>query len=164
MSVPSRDGAPDCVGDRSRLEERFHRFYAGIKGHSIEPVHVMDAMRHLAKIDSEYVKYLDGKYGVFTCRFKSAVEEGVADGAQNWEELLSVMKNYDLLSEVTHPNGLGTQFLYPDPSNDNAPVAKLRQRFRHASLMAIWHCSHLLKSLTDSSDLPDRFRAAFLSK
>jgi hypothetical protein len=31
-------------GDRARLEERFHRFYAGIKGHSIEPVHVMDTM------------------------------------------------------------------------------------------------------------------------
>ena len=153
-----------ALGDRSRLEERFYRFYAGNKDHSIKPVHVMDAIRHLTKIDDEYVKYLDDKYGVFTSLFKSAVEEGVVDGAQDWKELMSMERNYAFLSEIAHPNGTGTQFLYPDPSKENASVTKLRRRFRSASLTAIWHCSHLLKSLTDSDDLPDRFRAAFLSK
>ena len=164
MSVPLRYGAPDCTGRSIALRGAFFCFYAGRKDHSIKPVHVMDAIRHLTKIDGEYVKYLDDKYGAFTSHFKSAVEEGDVNGAQDWKELMSIMKNYDCLSEVAHPNGTGTQFLYPDPSNENALVTQLRRRYRSASLTAIWHCSHLLKSLTDSDDLPDRFRAAFLSK
>ncbi len=37
------------AGDRHRVDERVKRFYAGVKGGAIEPVHVMDAMRHLEK-------------------------------------------------------------------------------------------------------------------
>jgi len=153
-----------ALGDRLRLEKCFHRFYAGVKGQSIEPVHVMDAIRHLTKIDGEYIQYIENKYGVFTSFFKSATEEGVVDEAQDWKELMSMERNYALLSEIAHPNGTGIQFLYPDPSNENASVTKLRQRFRSASLTAIWHCFHLLKALEDSDDLPDRFRTAFLSQ
>ena len=52
--------------DHDRLESRLGRFYAGVKGEKIEPVHVMDAMRHLEEADAAYIEYLDRKYGVFT--------------------------------------------------------------------------------------------------
>lgn len=149
-------------GDRDRLETRFVRFYAGTKGQTIGPVHVMDAMRHLEKIDGEYVAYLEQKYGLFA-RFLKAIDTS-KDTTKDAREVLSAMKNYDLLSEVVHPNGLGTQFLYPHESNDNEKVARARERFRFLSRMAIWQCHHLLNALEGSIDLPTRYKAAFMSR
>lgn len=144
------------AGDRAKLEDRFHRFYSGIKDHDVKPVHVMDALRHLEQIDGEYVEYLDKKYGLLT-RFAETLQV-----RERPRELLSAMKNYDLLSEVSHPNGLGTQFLYPDPSNFSDEVMHVRQRFRHASIAAIWQGHHLLKSLNEHAGFAERFKAKFL--
>jgi len=151
------------AGDRDRVEKRLRRYYAGTKGERVEPVHVMDAMRYLEKIDGEYVAYLDQKYG----RVITRVMEGLKDAGSNNErnnsrEMLSVMKNYNELSEVSHPNGTGTQFLYPDESNENALFSKALQRFRSAALRSIWQCHHLTSALEKTGDLPERYRSAFL--
>jgi len=150
-------------GAREKLEERFKRYYMGIRGREIEPIHVMDGLRYLEKIDGEYVSYLDAKYGLLTRFMKAVHEAGIAVEEESPRQLLSAIKNYDLLSEISHPNGLGTQFLYPDSDNEGPTVERARLRFRHAALMAIWQSHHLLNSLRESADLPDRFRAAFLS-
>lgn len=149
------------AGDQDRLDERLSRYYVGAKDQTVKPVHVMDAMRHLERIDGEYVAYLDKKYGAFT----QILERIRASGKviQEPRDALSAMKNYDLLSEVSHPNGLGTQFLYPDSRNEGTEVDLARQRFRHLSLMAIWQAHHLLKALEASDNLPARFRAKFIS-
>ena len=66
--------------------------------------------------------------------------------------MLSVIKNYNDLSEVAHPNGVGTQFMYPDPTNENATVEMARNRFRHASMLAIWQARHLITALEKSAE------------
>jgi hypothetical protein len=130
--------------DHDRLELKFARFYAGIKGQRVEPIHVMDAIRHLERIDAAYVAYLDKKYGVFTRFMESVKAAGKYVEGKSFGEMLSVKENYELLCEVSHPNGIGMQFLYPDESNETEDVENLRARFRFASLMSIWQCHHLL--------------------
>lgn len=149
-------------GDLKRLETRLKRFYAGRKGGSVEPIHVMDALRYLEKIDSAYVAYLDNKYGVFTQIMKvlGAVKPDLE--GKSFGEMISAMKNYDELSEITHPNGTGTQYLYPHEVNETEDVERARQRFRFASLASIWQCHHLISALEKSADLPERYRAAFM--
>lgn len=149
-----------AAGDRDRLETRVKRFYTGIKGSNVEPVHVLDGVRHLEQLDTAYVKYLDDKYGVFT-RFMEIIKTAKPDVPDIYE-IVSVMKNYNDLSEVAHPNGIGTQFTYPDPTNENATVKEARSRFRHASVLAIWQARYLINALENSADLSDRYRAAFM--
>jgi hypothetical protein len=150
-----------AAGDRDRLDSRVKRFYTGIKGSGVEPVHVLDGIRHLEQLDKTYVKHLDDKYGVFS-QFMEIVKKAKPDVSDPYE-MLSAIKNYNDLSEVAHPNGVGTQFMYPDPTNENATVEKVRSRFRNASILAIWQARHLITALENSADLPKRYRAAFMS-
>ena len=48
-----------AAGDRDRLDNRVKRFYTGIKGSGVEPVHVLDGIRHLEELDKHTPKYLD---------------------------------------------------------------------------------------------------------
>ncbi len=146
--------------DHDRLESKLARFYAGVRGQKIEPVHVMDAMRHLDKVDAAHIEYLDSKYGVFT-RFMEVLKARGEDVDESFGETVSVIRTYDLLSEVSHPNGTGTQFLFPDESNETEAVAAARTRFRGASLMAIWHGRHLVAALEQRADFPERYRTEF---
>jgi hypothetical protein len=151
-----------AAGDRRRLDARFEKYYVGIKGRGVEPVHVMDAIRHLTKIDAEYVEYLDSKHGMFAVAKKIAKAPGYDLTKEEFSEALSVMKNYDLLSEVSHPNGIGTQFMYGQPGNIDDKVLAARRRFHQASLMAIWSCHHMLVSLDASTDFAASYRTAFM--
>ena len=146
--------------DQDRLESKLARFYAGVKGQKVNPVHVMDAMRHLDKVDAAYVEYLDRKYEVFT-RFMEMLKVPGEDVDESFGEILSVVRTYDRLSEVSHPNGTGTQFLFPDASNETEAVAAARTRFRGAALTAIWHGRHLVAALEQRADLPERYRTEF---
>ena len=146
--------------DHDRLESRLARFYAGVKGQKIEPVHVMDTMRHLDKVDVAYLEYLDRKYGVLT-RYMEMIKARGEDVDESISETVSVIRTYDLLSEVSHPNGTGTQFLFPDESNETEAVTEARTRFRGATLTAIWHGRHLIAALEQRGDLPERYRREF---
>jgi hypothetical protein len=153
-----------AAGDVARFDARLQRFYAGVKGKSVEPVHVMDAIRYLEQIDAEYVQYLDNKHNMFALAEKIAKIRGHELTKEEFFQKLSVMKNYDLLSEVSHPNGTGTQFMYGQPGPADEQAERLRKRFHQASLMSIWACHHLLVALKKNEDLPERYRAAFLNK
>jgi hypothetical protein len=150
-----------ATGDRQRVDKSVRRFYAGVKGAEVEPMHIMDAMRHLDKIDADYVTYLDQKYGLLTIAAQFA-QPGQKATPEDIRLALSAMRNYDLLSEVAHPNGTGTQFLYPDTGEPWPEADKLRHRFRQASLMAIWSGQHLLKALAGLESLQESYRRAFL--
>lgn len=151
------------VGNLQRFDARLEKYYAGIKGHHIEPVHVMDAIRHLEKIDAAYVQYLDSKHDMFSMAAKIAKAAGQELTREKFVESLSVMKNYDLLSEVSHPNGIGTQFMYGQPGPVDEKAEALRRRLYQASLMSIWSCHHLVAILEKNSDIAERYRAAFLT-
>ena len=83
------------------------------------------------------------------------------DVDESFGEIVSVIRTYDRLSEVSHPNGTGTQFLFLDESNETEAVKEARTRFRMASLMAIWHGRHLVAALEQRADLPERYRMEF---
>ena len=120
----------------------------------------MGAMRHLEKVDAAYIEYLDRKYGVFT-RFMESLKASGEDVDESFGETMSIIRTYDRLSEVSHPNGTGTQCLYPDESNETEAVTKIRAHFRFESLMAIWHGRHLVAALEQQADLPERYRTEF---
>jgi hypothetical protein len=118
----------ECVraANRERSELRLTRFFAGIAGRDPKPIHVMDAMRHLQKVDADYVVYLDRKHGFF-----SAIDEirrtlAKAQPIESYADLLSMMEVYDKLSEIAHANGTGVQYLYPDPRNEDDRVKDVR--------------------------------------
>jgi hypothetical protein len=149
-----------ATGDRQRVNERVVRFYAGVKSGEVEPMHVMNAMRHLEKIDADYVAYLDQKYGLLTVAAKITSSDRKVT-PEDVRAALSVLKNYDLLSEIAHPNGTGTQFLYPDTGEPSPLADQLRHRYKHASLAAIWSGHHLLNALAGLDALTESYRRAF---
>ncbi len=148
--------------DSDRLKDRLSRFYAGVKGGSIQPIHVMDAIRHLEQIDRKYIDYLDKKHGVLSQAFNRMTIMKWDSTPANVRETLSVIANYGMLCEISHPNGTGTQFIYPDKINESGPVTEMRERCRFWSLMAIWQCHHLLRALDQWVDLPQQYRSAFM--
>jgi hypothetical protein len=90
-----------AAGDRDRLDNRVNRFYTGMKGGSVEPVHVLDGIRHLEQLEKTYVKYLDDKYGVFT-QFIETIKN-VKPDIPDLYETLSVIRNYNDLSPEQRP-------------------------------------------------------------
>lgn len=147
--------------NKERLDLRLTRFFAGVNGRDPKPIHVMDAMRHLERLDADYVAHLDARFGLFSAVDKLMAEKGIP--ARKHSELLSMMGVYDQLSEIAHPNGTGVQYLYPDPSNENEEVQRVRSLYKRQAVASVWQCKHLLKALEDTRDLPTRYREAFLA-
>lgn len=151
-------------GDIVRLNARFSRFFAGFRGGEVEPVHVMDGIRHLQNIDAEYLSHLDSRYGDFAHVLRSLGQSPNQnqEGA-TFQEMISIMNNYRILSEVSHPNGLGTHLLYPDDENEEDKVDKVRRSFRSASIMSIWHAHYLINALNKGEKIPERYRESFMN-
>ena len=74
-------------------------------------------------------------------------------------DLASLLQTYDKLSEISHPNGLGTQYLYP--ATDAPSNAKVVSYYRYMIGMAIWQSHHLLVALDQMTTFPERFVATF---
>lgn len=151
-------------GKLENLEKRFTSFWGGSKEAAIKPVHVNDALRHFEEVDAKYVRYLDTKYGVFTALFGALRKPGAEP--QLPEQTLSALKNYDFLSEISHPNGLGVQFIYPyiDGMDEKIKTAAnaLLDRYRFQANMAIFQCHHLNSALETTKTLPERYQEAFM--
>ena len=142
-----------------RLELRPSRFYAGLSNRDPKPIHVMDAMRHLEKMDADYVAQLDKRFGVFTAIDKTRKKS--ADGGETKSVLegLSMLRVYDELSEIAHPNGTGVQYLYPDPRNEDEKVNSTRTHYKRLAVSSTWQCKHLLEELEKTRDLPNEYVA-----
>lgn len=141
-------------GDFSRLEAHFFRFYAGSKlGEAkIKSVHVNDALRELESADVGYVSHLVNKYPFLWSMAGPNPTEALKGQA-------SLLQTYDKLSEISHPNGLGTQYLYPAAdAPDNSEVVAF---YRYMTGAAIWQAHHLLAALDRMETFPDRFVAKF---
>jgi hypothetical protein len=144
--------------NQARLELRLLRFFAGFSNRDPKPIHVMDAIRHLAKIDAEYVTHLDKQYGAFTAMEKMMRKRDPRAEAKGFADALSMIRVYDELSEIAHPNGTGVQYLYPDPRNEDQKVERVRSHYKRLAVSATWQCKHLLEELEKTRDLPDRYR------
>ena len=151
-----------AAGDRELLEARFNKFYLGSKGRSIEAIHVLDAIRHLEKINRKYVDYLDKKYGALTNTLETLKKQSDKEDSRTLRDLLSVEKNYDMLSEIAHPNGTGTHYLFPESMCDDEGVVKAKRFFRSSAIASTWHRFHLLNAMIESASFPEEFRRAFL--
>lgn len=145
-----------CVGeaDFPKLEASFLRFYAGSKlGNApVKAVHVNDALRELEAIDLEYLSRLVAKY-------PSLWKAAGADPVQAFKDNASLSKTYDKLSEISHPNGLGTQYLYH--AADAPDNEKVVAHYRYMTGAAIWQAHHLLTALDRIKTFPDRFVSRF---
>lgn len=140
--------------DYPKLEANFLRFYMGSKigDAQIKSVHVNDALRELETVDLGYLSYLVGKYPSLWMRVGS-------DPVQAFKENASLLKTYNQLSEISHPNGLGTQYLYP--AADAPDNQKIVAHYRFMTGAAIWQAHHLLTALDRMKNFADRFVSAF---
>jgi hypothetical protein len=150
--------------NKEKLKKRLTSFWAGSIGTDIKHVHVMDAIRHLDEVDAAYVKYLDEKFPLFKIFAKEFEKTG--QKMPPLSETLSAVKNYDDLSEISHPNGIGVHFIYPELEGLEKKIEddanRLLDRYRFQSLMAIFQCHHLVRTLETTDSLPERYRAAFM--
>lgn len=140
--------------DFPKLEKYFYRFYAGSKleDAKVKTIHVNDALRELEEIDIQYMAYLVEKS-------PSLFKLIGPDPVQTFKDRASLSKTYDKLSEIAHPNGLGTQYLYPvSDAPDNSGVMA---HYRYMTGVAIWQAHHLLTALERFRDFPDRFVTKF---
>ncbi len=152
-----------AAGDLGRLEARFKKFYAGVRDQEVTPIHVLDALRHLEKIDEAYFNELATRHPILAIAKRMLPQAPPASTTTAVENALPlVSQNYALLSEVAHPNGTGTQYLYgvPDPRFDDRA---LRDRLSFLSVAAIWQCHHLVRALRQAESLPGDFQAKFLA-
>jgi hypothetical protein len=151
--------------DVQKLKKRLMSFWGGSKLVDVKPVHVNDALRHFEKVDAAYVRYLDEKYGAFTAMVKAMQKTGKE--VASVDEALSAMKSYDFLSEISHPNGVGVQFIYPEldgiEDRTRAAADTLLDQYRSKALIAIFQCHHLIKALETTKKLPERYRKSFMS-
>ena len=131
--------------DHERLARDFIKFYAGgrLEG-APKGFHTNDGLRHLEQIDSIYFAKIS--------KASSQVVEALKDNA-------GVLKLYDELSEIAHPNGLGLQYLYP--AEDAEDPKNVKERYRHLVGAAVWQCHHIVRAMTNFSNFDQRYNDAF---
>lgn len=137
-----------------KIESQFFRFYAGSKlpNAPIKSVHVNDALRDLEDAELRYLSYLVEKYPSVWGTLGS-------DPVQTFRDKSSLRQTYDKLSEISHPNGLGTQYLYP--ATDAPDNSEIVGYYRQMTDVAIWQGHHLLTALARMDTFTDRFMLTF---
>ena len=149
------------------FEKRVAQFLGGLRvdGEIAKPIHVMDAMRHLDKLDHQYAEYLWTKYPA-TKAFFNALEEVQSTGLeiQDLVSRISAMKNYDTLSEVVHPNALGTFFIYGQPEDSGPPEQSMKELLENLTRAATWQGHHMITALNASEGWSDEYFQQFKTK
>ena len=74
---------------------------------------------------------------------------------------VSVTKNYDVLCEFSHPNGIGTFFMFGQPENEDIGQDLARSRLIGLTKSATWHGTYMLKALNASVDQSDQYFSSF---
>lgn len=151
-------------GDLNSFDKRVSQFFGGkaADGEIAKRVHVMDAMRHLDKLDRTYLEYLWAKYPAIKEFFNTIIE--VKPKRLEIQELvdsISVMKNYDTLSEFVHPNALGTFFIFGQPENIDSAEANMKEYLKKMAVTATWQGHHMIMALTASEQWSDEYFRRF---
>lgn len=152
------------AGSKGRFDARVDRYIRGFGEGDVKPVHVMDAIRYLDKVDKIYREHLLEKYGDLFATFIEKIKELAPEKSieEMAEEAWSAPNIYDFLSEVAHPNSLGTQILYPHESNVGLVDDKIRGRYEFQCAAAVWQGHHLLAHFTRFESFSDIYNERFL--
>jgi len=138
-------------GNLERWTARFEKFYGGSKGSKTSPVHVNDALRHLEMKDKDELARLAEKNETLAELAAKLALEGNAN---------LIERAYTKLSEVAHPNALGTHILFP--ADGGPSFEEGIEDLRFSCEVAIWQCRFLNDALTRSEKLPEAFRRKFM--
>ncbi len=151
-------------GDIEKFEARMAHFFglpAG-NGEIAKRVHVMDAMRHLDKLDRAYMEHLWQKYPLMkTLANKLAELHSSEPVLQEFASRVSAMNNYDTLSEFVHPNAAGTFFIFGQPENSGQAEKKTKELLRTMARMATWQGHHMITALNASERSADEYFRQF---
>ncbi|MEW2914945.1 hypothetical protein [Leisingera sp. JC11] len=151
-------------GNLERFEKRVDQFLGGRTedGEIAKRVHVMDALRHLDKLDHKYMEYLWEKYPAIRA-FISALEEVQSTGLeiQDLVSRISAMRNYDTLSEFVHPNALGTFFIFGQPEDSGPAEEGAKELLRRMTGGATWQGHHMITALNASVGWSDEYFQQF---
>ena len=150
--------------DQEKFDARMMKYLAGRYDGEVKPVNVMEGIRHLAKLDEKYMESLFAKRP----KELNILRESLS--AKSDEELMEKMKerispitHYNFLSEITHPNGFGTQILFPDESNKHLFADELHAQCKSYSLAAILQGTYLISALEETEGFDERYRQAFMN-
>ena len=154
------------AGSLKHFNDKIERFIIGssLEGSKQRPIHVNDALKHLQKLDNEYIRYLWTKHPIMK-KLSSEIFSN-QDQPVEVEDVMatvSVIKNYDILCEVTHPNGLGTFFLLGQPENDSVAQRQVHSLLTNLTKSATWQGHHMLDALNGTVDHSDNYFDMFKS-
>lgn len=153
---------------RGRNKENFHakieRFIVGssVEGASRKPVHIANALRHLQKLDAAYMSYLWNKHPrVHEIVSKSLTSHERDINVKDAIAMVSVVRNYDFLSDFVHPNSGGAFFMYGQPENEGTEQSLVREQLVNFTKSATWHGHHMLRALNETVDQADEYFRLF---
>lgn len=144
--------------DFQAFDKQFMRFYAGMRNQDVKPIHVLDGIRYLEKIDNKYIKYLQKKHQGFDEAIDNIAKihnrkATIDDVTSN----LSVMKHYDFLSEFAHPNAAGTHMVYPSYISDFTDHYELIARLKFSCRSSIWMTQHFFEEMEVLNELVGKY-------
>lgn len=136
------------AGDLDNFDKKITRFLVGSSTGEVKRIHINDALRHLHEIDQKYLTYLWDKYPDMKVVLSKLTQGKVSDPQlDDMKAAISITSNYDLLSEIAHPNGLGTFYIYGQPENRDEAFEHAEARLRSLVEAASWQGHHLESAL-----------------
>ena len=152
------------AGNKEHFNAKVERFIIGsaLKGAHQQPIHVNDALRHLKKLDEAYVKDLWIRYPALTQSLSQILlPEKPPVGAEDVVSTVSAIKNYDILSEVAHPNGMGVFFMFGQPEDEGVEQIQVRSLLANVIQAATWQGHHMLTALDAAANQADEYFCKF---
>ena len=152
------------AGNIEHFNSKVERFIIGSasKGARRQPIHVSDALRHLQKLDEAYIKDLWLRYPSLTQSLSQVLlPEKPPVGAEDVVATVSAIRNYDILSEVAHPNGVGVFFMFGQPEDDGVGQNQVRSLLASVIKAATWQGHHMLTALDAAANQADEYFCRF---
>lgn len=140
--------------DYDSLESDFLRFYSGSKiaKEGTQAINVLTAIdRTSENLSKEHEKLITENLHL--------IEYDIATDMKNYKDNSSLRSTYNKLSEVSHPNGLGTHVLYPFiASNESKFVYDYFEMMIELSIMEARHAANSFERMIET---PSKFAQIF---
>ena len=152
------------AGNKEHFQAKVERFVVGssAEGTNRKPIHVADALRFLQTLDEAYIDHLWKQHPTVQELVSRMLAPRPIDiNAEGVIATVSVMRNYDFLSDFAHPNAPGAFFMYGQPENEGSGQALVRERLVSLTKSATWQGHHMLKALNESVAQADEYFRSF---